>query len=322
MSACLLHDLGHFPYAHSLKELPLTDHEILTGRIVLEDPLKTILREKAGADPGAVAAIVDTTMKTSNSEVLFFRNILSGVLDPDKLDYLNRDAYFCGVPYGIQDTDFVITKMRPHKNGLALMAQGLPAVENILFSKYLMYRTVYWHKVVRIATAMIKKAIFFGLREESIRPEELYGLTDQAFTQRFGREDFPYHRLIRGVAERRLYKSIYETDFDPSRPEQAELLTLERRFSKEASIAETLRARGIEVRPEEIIIDIPEGISFEISLPIITEEGELPFSGSSSVFTPPVVKSFTQNLRKLRLFTAPHLVEKLPPPQELLDWNK
>ena len=74
--------------------------------------------------------------------------------------------------------------------------------------------------------------------------------------------------------------------------------------------------------PEEIIIDIPENISFEISLPILTETGEKPFSGSSSVFTPPVVRSFTGSLRKLRLFVAPHLVERLPRPQEILGWNR
>jgi HD superfamily phosphohydrolase len=322
LSACLLHDLGHFPYAHSLKELPLKDHEILTGEIVLSEPLRTILKDEVKTDPLAVAAIVDTTMETADAEVLFFRNILSGVLDPDKMDYLNRDAYFCGVPYGIQDTEFVITKIRPHRNGLALTEQGLPAVENILFSKYLMYRTVYWHKVVRIATAMIKKAIFFGLQDVCIRPDDLYGLTDQAFSNRFGREEFPYHRLIRGVTERRLYKSVWEEHFDIDFPAHAALLDLSSRFNRETEIAERLRSRGIEVLPEEIIIDIPENISFEISLPILTETGEKPFSGSSSVFTPPVVRSFTGSLRKLRLFVAPHLVERLPHPQEILGWNK
>ena len=318
LGACLLHDLGHYPYAHSLKELPLKDHEVLTSEIIQDEPLRSILSKKAGSDPETVASIVDTAMETSNREVHFFRNILSGVLDPDKLDYLNRDAYFCGVPYGIQDTDFVITKMRPHRKGLSLAAQGIPAVENILFSKYLMFRTVYWHRVVRSAAAMIKKAIYFGLKEGRISPEELYGLTDLTFTKRFGGKRFPYHRLIQGAADRRLFKSAWEIPFDPSRPEQETLLSLESRFAKESAIAGMLRDRGIEARPEEIIIDIPEGINFEIALPIITEEGEFPFSGFPSVFTPPVVERFTKNLRKLRLFTAPHLAGKLPPPEDIL----
>ena len=66
LCAALLHDLGHFPYAHSLKELR------------------------------------------------FYRKLLSGVLDPDKLDYLNRDARYCGVPYGAQDVDFILSRVHPH----------------------------------------------------------------------------------------------------------------------------------------------------------------------------------------------------------------
>jgi len=38
---------------------------------------------------------------------LLFRSFLSGVLDPDKIDYLTRDAFYCGVPYGIQDADYI-----------------------------------------------------------------------------------------------------------------------------------------------------------------------------------------------------------------------
>ena len=34
--ACLLHDIGHFPYAHSLKELAIRDHEELAGEMILE----------------------------------------------------------------------------------------------------------------------------------------------------------------------------------------------------------------------------------------------------------------------------------------------
>ena len=149
-------DLGHFPYAHSLKELPLEDHESLTARIVLDTPLAHVIATDAHADPEMIAKIVDTDLDDRNSkEIAIYRKILSGVLDPDKLDYLSRDAYFCGVPYGVQDVDFIISKLRYHQSeGLVLDEQGMHAVENVLFSKYLMYRSVYWH---------IKKQWLFGV---------------------------------------------------------------------------------------------------------------------------------------------------------------
>jgi HD superfamily phosphohydrolase len=164
LCAALLHDLGHFPYTHSFKELPLKDHEVLTAEIVQSEPLASLLQNDVGVDPRRVAAIVDESMEPDgDEEVVFFRRILSGTLDPDKLDYLNRDAYFCGVPYGLQDIDFILSRLRPSaENGIALEQTGVSAVENLLFSKYLMYRAVYWHRTVRVATAMIKKAVHFS----------------------------------------------------------------------------------------------------------------------------------------------------------------
>lgn len=321
LCAALLHDVGHFPYTHSLKELPLKDHEVLTGELIREEPMAGCLVHQVGVDPRRVAAIVDVSLFTEDREVLFYRNLLSGVLDPDKLDYLNRDAYFCGVPYGVQDTDFVIAKMLPHENGIALAAQGIPAVENILFSKYLMYKTVYWHKVVRIATAMIKKAIYFGLQEGSVLPEELYGLTDQDLYLRYGAKNFPFSRLIQGVTNRNLYKMVYEIDFDGTNRNHMSILGLEARFAKEAEIAAALSGKRKKYTGEDVIIDIPEPISFEINLPIITEEGEKPFGQAPSVFTPPVISSFSRSLRKIRLIASTELSEHIKDPAELLGWK-
>ena len=131
LCASLLHDLGHFPYAHSLKELPLKEHEVLTGEIILSKELYNPIKEELGVPPEMVAAIIDKNLPDGGDEqIVLFRNLLSGVLDPDKLDYLTRDAYFCGVPYGIQDVDFIISRIKPYKkSGLAVDSQGLPAVE-------------------------------------------------------------------------------------------------------------------------------------------------------------------------------------------------
>ena len=128
LAAALLHDLGHFPFAHSLKELPITRHEILTGEIILETELAKLIKDRVKTDSQRIAAIIDENLPISNDgEIRFYRRILSGVLDPDKLDYLNRDDFFCGVPYGFQDTDFIIDQIIPHKDqGIALKETGLP----------------------------------------------------------------------------------------------------------------------------------------------------------------------------------------------------
>lgn len=321
LSAALLHDLGHYPYAHSLKELPVEEHEVLTGRLVLEDPLGSILRNEVGADPELVASIVDRHRPFSGCDNLdFFRNLLSGVLDPDKLDYLNRDAYFCGVPYGVQDIDFVINKIRPHStSGIAVEESGLMAVEHILFSKYLMYRTVYWHKSVRVATAMIKKAVHLALRDEVVTPDRLYHLDDIEFYTLFDELSFPPADLIRRVFDRHYYKIVQESPFDENDGTQGPLIDLDARLAKEQEIAgELARRSGTAVSAMAVIIDIPERQSFEIDLPILGKDGYHPFTETDSVFGKPVVSGFNRALRKLRVIVAEELATTVAPEEELL----
>lgn len=322
LCAALLHDLGHYPYAHSLKELPLEEHEALTGELVLADPLRRSIRDGVGTDPEFVAAIVDRNRSygqgTSNLD--FYRNILSGVLDPDKLDYLNRDAYFCGVPYGVQDIDFVINKLRPHAlNGIAIEDSGVTAVEHILFSKYLMYRTVYWHKTVRVATAMIKKAVHLALREGAVRPEALYHLDDIEFYTLFDKLSFPPAELIRRVFERRYHKIVFETPFDAGADRHLRLLDLDRRMQKEEAIAEELARRtGSPFSGESVIIDVPEFQSFEVDLPILGKDGFHPFTEAESVFGKPVISGFNRALRKIRVVVADELASRVGHVEEML----
>ncbi len=311
--ASLFHDIGHFPYAHSLKELPLEDHEVLSGRLLLSPPLSGLTEKELRVPPSTAAAVIDTSMDTGGSgEINFFRNILSGVLDPDKLDYLNRDAFFCGVPYGMQDIDFVITRIGPHRDaGLGVSDQGVNAIENILFSKYLMYKTVYWHKTVRIATAMVKKGVYLSLRENCFSPEDLYGIDDTQFEMLFSDSCSPYRALIEGVTNRQLYKTAAEVPYSPESGSHNGLTDIGERTEHEERVARELsKTLGRKVPAEAVIIDIPEPISFEIDLPIFTENGTVPFGTSGSVFSRPVIRDFTGSLRKVRLVLPEDLLSE------------
>jgi HD superfamily phosphohydrolase len=295
LAASLCHDLGHFPYAHSLKELPLREHESLTADVV-RGPLAHAV-SVAGADPEFVAAIVDTELPAPRSgatrQLALFRSLLSGVLDPDKLDYLNRDAWSCGVPYGLQDVDFTLQHLGLDASGSpGIGARGIMAVEAVLFSKYQMYRAVYWHKSVRAATAMIKKAVIESLHSGTIAPTDLYGLDDQGFyslmagVRRTG--------LIRAVFDGALLKPCLELPFDSANEAFVRAASLDTRSTLESELARLGSAA-------EVVIDVPEPISFESDLPIIDTGAT--FSTSSTVFRPEVVQSFTASLRVLRVFS-------------------
>ena len=310
LCAALLHDLGHFPYTHSLKELALEDHETLSGRIILAEPLKSLIG-RAGADPEFTASIVDKNSRVQTvkeGEPEFYRRLLSGVLDPDKLDYLNRDARYCGVPYGAQDVDFIYSRLFPHKErGVEIDSRGIPSVESVLFSKYLMYRTVYWHRQVRSATVMIKKALLGALEQGVIAPEELYNLDDQGlFTLMTSKQgNFPLFSVVESVREGRLYTEIASFPFD--RQKHAGLLPIEKRKAQEIALTEEInRVTSLAISDDSIIIDVPEPVSFETDLYVKDEN--CAFADSSSAFKKSAVEAFVLSLRKIRIFCKKNLI--------------
>ncbi|MCX7655915.1 MAG: HD domain-containing protein [Treponemataceae bacterium] len=303
LCASLLHDLGHFPYTHSLKELPLSRHEQLSATIILQDEIKHLVG-RAGADPYMTAAIIDNELPCQeNAEVLFYRKLLSGVLDPDKLDYLTRDARSCGVPYGIQDVDFIFHHLWPHpQEGIVIDERGISSVEALLFSKYLMYRAVYWQRDVRSATAMIKKAILLALKDSFLHKEALYNLDDQGLLELGKKLPLPAGMLVAMVEEGTLYPQIAE--YPPEPTYVAALSQLEQRELHEEVLCQKLQERaGISFTKGELIIDIPEEISFETNLSVREDNREFP--ERSSVFSRDVIQSFTTSIRHIRVFVHP-----------------
>ena len=323
LCAALLHDLGHFPYTHSLKELPLAEHEFLTGSLIVSEPVKSLVAA-AGGDPYMTAAIVDTGRQSKaedyGGELLFYRRLLSGALDPDKLDYLSRDGRYCGVPYGAQDVDFILSRLHPHpQRGVDIDSRGILAVESLLFSKYLMYRAVYWHRAVRAATAMVKKALLGGLESGLIIGEELYNLDDQGLFTLTGQRAHPLFGLVESVRNGRLFTAAAEIPFDEKT--HGKLLNLAGRSRMEESLAAELSPiLGHGLGANELIIDLPEPVSFESGL-FITDENCF-FSAASSVFGSSAsgstvltekspLDAFVKSLRIIRVFVDPRYEENL-----------
>ncbi|UTC61628.1 HD domain-containing protein [Treponema sp. OMZ 787] len=308
LAAALLHDLGHFPFTHSLKELRLKEHEDLTGELILKEPLSSAVAG-TGANPEQTAAII-TGNEKNDTETVFFQKLLSGVLDPDKLDYLNRDAFYCGVPYGIQDTDFILSQLIPDKkNGIKIESKAILSVESILFSKYLMYKSVYWHKDVRIATAMMKKAIFTGIEKGRISPEDLYHQDDEGIFRLLEKADYPEKKPAEDLRLGRIYHIIAEKDFESGNQKHIDLEDLNKRLMAEEALAEYFSNQTkSRIDCEDIIIDIPERISFESDLFI--EDEQKVFSESSTVFSKEFIKTLVPSLRKIRVAVSDKIYKK------------
>ena len=77
--------------------------------------------------------------------------IVSGEVDADRMDYLRRDAFYCGVNYGNFDHMWLTTNFTavPSDNHwqLGLRHRGVWAFENFLLARYHMFLAVYLHHI-------------------------------------------------------------------------------------------------------------------------------------------------------------------------------
>ena len=150
--AALLHDVGHGPLSHTTEEVmpPLADlnvkayknlrddfdfdsesiifdrkanHEDYSIKIITDSPLSEILSKNfADFSPLHVACLIDKTLQHPDDffvdKDVDFRTILSQIvsseLDVDRMDYLERDAYFCGTSYGKVDLSWLIANILIH----------------------------------------------------------------------------------------------------------------------------------------------------------------------------------------------------------------
>ncbi len=170
----LLHDLGHAPFSHASEELfnEEQDHELYTLKIIKSSPIKDIIDEfspKIGADTLA-EDIVDFFTAGIKADIAFLKEIYSGEVDVDKMDYLLRDSLFLGVHYGKFDYERLINTLclikNPDEEGsfvLAIEEGGIHALEALVLARYFMFTQVYFHRVRRVydlhLVEFLKKAL-------------------------------------------------------------------------------------------------------------------------------------------------------------------
>ena len=168
-AAAVLHDIGHYPFSHVLEELKtFFIHHEERGRRIIMDPdgeIYKVLKERFKIDPVRVANVIDPDNRKHEipAEDRLLSKVLSGTLDPDKIDYLLRDSLYCGVPFGLAVNKGRLIQSITYdheRKRLAITEKGISAIEALIFTNYLMYRNVYWHHATRAAVSMFKRAVW------------------------------------------------------------------------------------------------------------------------------------------------------------------
>ena len=147
--AIFLHDLGHSPFSHSLEGLLVpVPHEALTLAA-----MKVLNQNFQGA--------LDTAIEIfeGNYPRPFLHQLVSGQLDLDRMDYLNRDSFYTGVIEGGIGYNRLLQLFRVHEDCLALDEKGLYSVEQFLMARRLMYWQVYLHKTGIVASEMLRQTL-------------------------------------------------------------------------------------------------------------------------------------------------------------------
>ena len=148
--AILLHDIGHGPFSHALENELIRDvqHEAISIMIMQE------LNVQFG---GRLQTAID--IFTNKHPKKFLHQLVSGQLDVDRMDYLNRDSFFTGVAEGVIGYDRIIKMLTVVEGELMVEEKAIYSIEKFLVSRRLMYWQVYLHKTVLSAEMMLVKII-------------------------------------------------------------------------------------------------------------------------------------------------------------------
>lgn len=286
--AALCHDLGHTPFSHAGEEGDLLDgkHEDFSEAIIVAN----------GGRAGEVRQVIDAH-KSDLFEITpediaavisgralgvepFLYEILSGDLDCDRTDYLQRDSLYCGVRYGRFDSERLVATLTWTEDPvggnpvLAIEEDGIHAAEGLILARYFMFTQVYFHRVRRAYDYHLGEALraSIGKYPSMTALDEYLDWDDMrvyAKLREMVDSGAPGAGHARRILERNHYRVAYATNEHPS---SAQL----RRW-------EQLRALVIARFGEQVAFDYAEKAphKFDKSLrafPVFKGDGEKPTS--------------------------------------------
>lgn len=238
---CLLHDIGHAPLSHStesvmpkVSELKLpkqfdegdrqASHEDYTIKSITDSSFTKSFKgvtKEFGIDPMAIAELVIGA--TSNPGYFTVKGIdyfpllhqlVSSEMDCDRMDYLLRDSYFCGVSYGKFDLDWIIDNLKicieNNQAYLGISERAISTFDDFLLSRFHMFMMVYFHYRAVCLEQMLMR-YFDSVKSEYAIPADIehYLEHDDAYLMRVLRKSS--NVWAQRIVKNNIPKKILET---------------------------------------------------------------------------------------------------------------
>ncbi len=203
-------------------------HEHYSAAIVresLKDAIETHpLNDNCGFAANDVAALLEGS--TSAKRAVFWRELIDGQMDADRMDYLLRDSLHAGVQYGRFDLHRLVNTIVaiPGAEGkslrLGVKEGGWHAAEALVLARYFMFTQVYFHKT-RVAFDVHLKGALETLLPGGQFPEPRNG----GLAQYASWDDWKVLGLLAAgeggehggrLAKRDHYREIYHTPESPT----------------------------------------------------------------------------------------------------------
>ncbi|MFW9844195.1 MAG: hypothetical protein ACFFEV_06455, partial [Candidatus Thorarchaeota archaeon] len=133
-----------------------------------------------------------------------------------KTDYLIRDAHFSGVELGVFPAERVMLTNRVvlDNNGKyvrAFMLKAIHSLEALILSRNWMFADLYLHHAVKLAEALISKAVYYRMEEDDLSKNECIGyftrMSDADLFRWLGTSEIDF---VREYAARIRYRKLFK----------------------------------------------------------------------------------------------------------------